>query len=859
MPRTIIQRLLCLASLTTLGAIPGLAGNPKIAEGLDTVDAGAPVDVIVVYREGARAGHFERLARYALRSRGKLANVNAESLTIRATDLEALANDPDVEVVAPNREVRAALDVVAPTVGADLVWAAGRTGTGVGVAVIDSGVNEKIRDFGDALGRTDATSNYGRVVYSENFLVPKTRTDGTANPARYEGKDEYGHGTHVAGIIAGNGYISLKDMPLRVIKGIAPTARIINLKVLDKNGVGNDAAVIEAIDRAIKLKGSYNIRVINLSLGRRIYQTFGKDPLCLAVERAWKAGIVVVVAAGNEGRLRDFGLQGYGTIQSPANHPLVITVGAMRTAGTPSRADDEITTYSSRGPTAIDHIVKPDLVAPGNLIDSNLSDGTLSKTYPANRVDPLTYSGKATLTTKSAYLNLSGTSMAAGVTSGAVALLLSSEPKLTPDQVKARLMLTATKTFSSRGLFYFDYSVRARKMSVAAQRARLALPEFQKAVTEAKAEYDTALAAVQAAQAVVDQATPAEQTARANLDAANAALAVAQANYDAALGQQQAASQAVVTAKAVWEKSVRDAKAAQDAANSCKDPVAKVPLQAHADQLAAVAAANGVAYQNGVAALKAAESASAAAKNVRDAAKSAQSKAASALSSAQNNLASANNRLNEARAKLVEPQAELAAAREELASQQADLAAIEQQATYYTGLSQSMQSDPESSYPAQYDIFTVGAGYLDIAAAVLNKSAVAPAGKRAFSLVAYYDPATQTVQTTGNYTSLCADSALWGSSALWGTTVCGGSALWGTNALWGSNALWGTSAVWGYNVFLQGSSALWGSSAVWGSANTQGFNALWGTSAVWGYSAVWGTTVQGSSAIDVLIDGDLVR
>src|SRR5208282_4947363 len=150
------------------------------------------------------------------------------------------------------------------------------------------------------------------------------------------------------------------------IAGMAPGANIINLRVLDQNGSGTDSQVVAAIQQAIQLKSQYNIRVINLSLGRPVFESYTLDPLCQAVEQAWQAGIVVVVAAGNDGRDNSEGTNGYMTITAPGNDPYVITVGAMKTEGTPTRTDDLIASYSSKGPTAIDHIVKPDLVAPGN-------------------------------------------------------------------------------------------------------------------------------------------------------------------------------------------------------------------------------------------------------------------------------------------------------------------------------------------------------------------------------------------------------------------------------------------------------------------------------------------------------------
>src|SRR6202007_895655 len=158
----------------------------------------------------------------------------------------------------------------------------------------------------------------------------------------------------------------------------------------DQYGHGTDSAVINAIQTAIRLKSQYNIRVINLSLGRQVFESYTLDPLCQAVEQAWKAGIVVVVAAGNQGRNNSAGTNGYGTIAAPGNDPYVITVGAMKTMGTPSRTDDLIASYSSKGPTLFDHVVKPDIVAPGNRVVSLLaSTATLPATYPNNNL-PLT-------------------------------------------------------------------------------------------------------------------------------------------------------------------------------------------------------------------------------------------------------------------------------------------------------------------------------------------------------------------------------------------------------------------------------------------------------------------------------------
>src|SRR4029077_6369581 len=173
---------------------------------------------------------------------------------------------------------------------------------------------------------------------------------------------------------------------------------------------------------------TYNIRVINLSLGRNVFESYTQDPLC-------QAGLVVVVAAGNNGRNNSLHTNGYEMIGAPGQRP-------TRTMQTASKNDDRIASFSSKGPSLIDHIVKPDLVAPGNNIASLLSPGsTLDSKHPSGEVSPVSYGGNG----KKQYFVLSGTSMATPVLSGAAALLLQQNSALTPDQVKARLMKTADK------------------------------------------------------------------------------------------------------------------------------------------------------------------------------------------------------------------------------------------------------------------------------------------------------------------------------------------------------------------------------------------------------------------------------
>jgi serine protease AprX len=307
------------------------------------------------------------------------------------------------------------VDINTASADADQAYQAGFTGAGVGIAIIDSGI----------YSHPDLA---GRVVYHQSF-VPMVNAD------------DYGHGTHVAGIAAGSGASSTGPEFTQSFRGVAPGAHLIDLRVLDVNGMSSDSIVISGINRAVQLASQYNIRVINLSLGRPIYESSSLDPICAAVAAAWKSGIVVVVAAGNLGR------DGYATIISPGNSPYAITVGAMKSEGTPIRSDDLIASYSSKGPTWIDFTAKPDIVAPGNLVGSLLAPGsTLSQQYPGNIIPTSSYAEPG-YSAPPLYFTLSGTSMATPVVSGAAAVLLQSNPSLTPDTIKARLMMTASKTF----------------------------------------------------------------------------------------------------------------------------------------------------------------------------------------------------------------------------------------------------------------------------------------------------------------------------------------------------------------------------------------------------------------------------
>ena len=308
------------------------------------------VEVIVQYKVAPTEAHHRRIAGLGGKLNTRMDFIKAAHYSVPASALDELANDPDIAYISPNRTVLAHVDQAQAAIGASAAKTYGLTGAGVGVVVMDSGVG-----YSQDLA--------GKVVYEQVFL-----------PNTPEG-DNFGHGSHVAGIIAGSGSLSTTNKYTtftRTFNGVAQGVNLLDFQVLSSTGAGTDSAVIAALDQAIAFKkaGKYNIRVINLSLGRPVFESYKLDPLCQAAEQAWKAGIVVVAAAGNFGRNNPTTTFGYGTITAPGNDPLVITVGAMKDMGTTTPTDDLIASYSSKGPTLYDMVAKPDLVAPGNLIDA---------------------------------------------------------------------------------------------------------------------------------------------------------------------------------------------------------------------------------------------------------------------------------------------------------------------------------------------------------------------------------------------------------------------------------------------------------------------------------------------------------
>jgi len=365
---------------------------------------------------------IERAAKAVKEEHGTLKHalsiVGAVAARIKGVQILKLTRDNDVDYVVKDQKLHAQFDPVLDSakagspgileVGAPQAWSQlGLTGRGVGVAVVDSGVYAHPDLAGRIVAAIDFTS-----------LAPAVSNIPLG--------DLGGHGTHVAGLIAGDGTRSGG-----VYTGVAPRANIIDVRVIDANGGSNVSMILRGLQWVLANRTTYNIKVVNMSLGATPTGSYKSDLMATAAEILNFAGVAVVVSAGNTGPLA-------GTITTTGTDPYVITVGALDDNGTSLKTDDLMATFSSRGRTPFENLAKPDLVAPGRKMVSLRAPGSeLDALFPDRQVSVL---GAASPD----YYRLSGTSMAAPVVSGTIALMLERNPNLSTAQVKSRLKSTAT-------------------------------------------------------------------------------------------------------------------------------------------------------------------------------------------------------------------------------------------------------------------------------------------------------------------------------------------------------------------------------------------------------------------------------
>jgi serine protease AprX len=400
------------------GSVQAPATAPSASSDLAALAArnpGARVEVIVQLRAGTSddAGR-ERIRHFGGEVIRELPLINGFGVGMTAEKAVELAGDPAVRAVSKNAKVEKSgtvdpsmlVTAFNQSIRSEKAWASGYTGKGVGVAVIDTGIQGNLPDF-----RVSESDHASRVIASA-----------VVNPAASTAADSFGHGTHVAGLIAGNGTNRDASDPLHgQYAGVAPDANLISVKASDESGSATVLDVIDGLQFVVDKKSEYNIRVVNLSLRSTVAESYKTDPLDAAVEQAWFSGIVVVAAAGNQGSASD------AVSYAPANDPYVITVGGVDDKGTKAIEDDQLAPWSSRGKTQ-DGFEKPDVVAPGARMVSTMAAGAeYTQLCPSCVVD-------------GSYFRVGGTSMAAAVVAGEVANLIQAYPQYTPNQVKATIV-----------------------------------------------------------------------------------------------------------------------------------------------------------------------------------------------------------------------------------------------------------------------------------------------------------------------------------------------------------------------------------------------------------------------------------
>src|SRR5215213_4163877 len=385
---------------------------------------------VIVTLDGPRSGRLNALLKQnGVRQRREMKSLGSFSVTLPFEMVAELASFPEVSYVTSNEAVFS-VGHVSSTTGSDAgkaaASAAGRgaiDGAGIGIAILDSGIDANHAQFAPASSRIRASVDF----------TGENRTD-----------DPYGHGTFVAAAAAGGGAAGAE------YTGIAPGVSLLNVRVLNRLGEGTVETVLAGLDWVAAHARQYNIRIVNLSLGTRAVDSYKYDVLCRAVRGLSNSGILVVVAAGNNGK-NALGQRIYGAIHSPGIEPSALTVGASNTFQTNGRSDDGVATYSSRGPTRSywidedgvthhDNLLKPDMVAPGNkLVSAQARNNLLVLTNPL-----LNASGLLTDPSKK-MMSMSGTSVATPIVSGTAALMIQLNPKLTPNMLKAFMEYSAQK------------------------------------------------------------------------------------------------------------------------------------------------------------------------------------------------------------------------------------------------------------------------------------------------------------------------------------------------------------------------------------------------------------------------------
>ncbi len=377
------------------GGNPSSKIDKRLRTKTRTLGSSSNLSAIVYSKENKEPICKKHLAKLGVKIKYDLPIIRAYAVEIPGEKLEDMARSEVVEYISDDVKMNSLLNVAAQVTGSRLANDTNYTGKGVGIAVLDTGVYP----------HGDLTKPVNRIVAFKDFVNNKQMP-----------YDDNGHGTFVASVAAGNGYMSNGNYT-----GIAPKANIIGVKVMDKEGSGNSSDIIAGMQWVADHAKEYNIRVMCLSLGARAEDN-RYDPLVAAVEAIWKKNIVVVAAAGNSGPKSS-------TITTPGTSTTIITVGAVDDKRTVDIRDDTIPNFSSRGP-ALGRHPKPDLVAPG----VNINAANVDKSY---------VSGTRMRLLKEPYRTMSGTSVSTPVVAGAAALLIEKNPNIKPPEVK-RAMLSST-------------------------------------------------------------------------------------------------------------------------------------------------------------------------------------------------------------------------------------------------------------------------------------------------------------------------------------------------------------------------------------------------------------------------------